>query len=108
MRFRSAKPFAWTIESTVTPYRCAIRFSVSPPSTVCVRCCGGANAGDGDGDGDGNGGGLETGPGFGNSVGLAAGAGVAVTVAPDVPSAQLTAKNNAITPTISTAPRISV
>lgn len=109
MRLRSVKPFACMIASTVTPYRWAIRLSVSPPSTTWNRCCTcGVGDGDGDGCGERTGGGLEIALGAGSGVTPAAGAGVADELVPDVPRAQLTAKNKAITPTTSTAPRISV
>jgi hypothetical protein len=110
IRFRSVNPFACMIASTLTPYRWAIRFSVSPPSTTWVRCCGGASAGEGEGEGEGtrNGGGLDWAAGVGNGVTLAAGAGVDGAGEADEPSAQLMAKKSATTPTTSTAPRIRV
>src|SRR4051794_24338048 len=55
-----------------------------------------------------NGGGLEIALGAGSGVTPTAGPGVAAEPAFDVPSAQLTAKKSAITPTTSTARRISV
>jgi hypothetical protein len=75
-----------------------------------VRCCGGARVGEGDGDGIRNGGGLDWAAGFGSGVTPVATAGVAVGAAGPFSAsrAMLTPKKSAITPTTSTAPRISV